>query len=90
MERYEIPMILIEIPEEIADNLRLPPKQIKNHLKRELAIHLVRERICTSAQGARFHEMPRLAFERLLGERKVPWPGNIDDIKEDISALESL
>ena len=82
-------MILIEIPEEIAENFRLPPKQIKNHLKRELAIRLVRECICTSAQGARLAQMPRLAFERLLGERKVPWPGNIDDIKEDISTLES-
>lgn len=83
-------MIVIEIPEEIADNLRLPPNQIKNHLKRELAIHLVRERICTSAQGARLAQMPRLAFEHLLGERKVPWFGNIDDVEEDIRTLESL
>ena len=64
-------MIRIEIPEEIAENLRLPPSQIEMHLTRELAVHLVREGICTAGQGARIARMPRLAFERLLGERKA-------------------
>jgi len=82
-------MICIEIPEEIAGNLRLPPNQIESYLKTELAIHLVRERICTVAQAARLAAMPRLIFERLLGERKIPWAGNIDEIKKDLKALES-
>jgi predicted HTH domain antitoxin len=80
-------MISIEIPEEIASNLRLPPMQIELHLKRELAIHLVREGICNLAQGAKLAEMPRLAFERLLGERKIPWRGNIEDVRSDLRDL---
>jgi predicted HTH domain antitoxin len=83
-------MISIEIPEEVASQLRLPPKQIEGQLKQELAIHLVREGICASAQGARLAQMSRLAFERLLGERKIPWAGTIDDVKRDLDALNSL
>lgn len=83
-------MICIEIPEELAAELRLPPNQMEVLLKRELAIHLVREAICTPAQGARLAQMDRLPFERLLGERKVPWAGGIEDVKEDAATLESL
>jgi len=82
-------MICIEIPDEIAAELRLPPKQIDLQLKRELAIHLVRESICTCAQGARLAEMDRLSFERMLGERKVPWGGEVVDVKEDAEILGS-
>lgn len=82
-------MICLEIPDEIARHLRLPPGRVAVELKRELALHLVRERLCTLAQGARLADMDRLAFERFLGERHVPWPGTIDDIQQDLKALES-
>ncbi len=82
-------MIQIAIPDEIAQQLRLPPERVEAHLKQELAIHLVRERICTIAQGARLAEIPRLAFERLLGERGVPWPGTIAEVQRDLETLES-
>jgi predicted HTH domain antitoxin len=62
--------------------------QIELHLKRELAIHLVREGICSSAQGAKLAQMTRLAFERLLGERRIPWPGNIENLKNDLKTLD--
>lgn len=83
-------MISIEIPEEVADQLRLPPRQIETQLKQELAIHLVREGICTSAQGALLAHMSRLSFERLMGQRKIPWVGTIDDVKRDLEVLNSL
>jgi predicted HTH domain antitoxin len=82
-------MIHIAIPDEIAQHLRLPPERVETQLKQELAIHLVRERICTVAQGARLAGMPRLAFEYLLGERRVPWPGTIADVQHDLETLES-
>ncbi|WP_089941467.1 UPF0175 family protein [Candidatus Entotheonella palauensis] len=68
--------------------MRLPPNRVEVELKQELAIHLVRERICTLAQGARLAEMNRLEFERLLGERHVPWPGTLDDVRRAPEALD--
>jgi len=66
-------MICIEIPDNIADHLRLHPGQTESQLRKELAVQLVREAICTPAQGACIAQMSRLAFERLLGERKIHW-----------------
>ena len=83
-------MISIEIPDDVAAQLRLPPKRLELQLKRELAIHLVREGICTPAQGARLAQMPRLAFERLLVERRIPLTGAIEDIKKELEAIDSL
>jgi len=83
-------VICIEIPDELAAELRLPPNQMEMLLKRELAIHLVQEAICTPAQGARLAQMDRLAFERLLGERQVPWAGSVEDVKRDARTLELL
>ena len=42
------------------------------------------------AQGALLAQMSRLSFERLLGERKIPWAGTIDDVKRDLEVLNSL
>jgi len=81
-------MIRLEIPDEIVQQLRLPPHRVEIELKRELAIHLVRERICTLAQGARLAEMERLEFERFLGDRHIPWPGTLSDIRRDLEALD--
>lgn len=82
-------MIHITIPDDIVQHLRLPPERVETQIKQELAIHLVRERICTVAQGSRLAEMSRLAFERLLGERRVPWPGTITDVQHDLETIES-
>jgi hypothetical protein len=49
-------MIRLEIPDDIAQHLRLPPEHTEALLKQGLAIHLVREGICTMAQGARLVE----------------------------------
>ena len=65
-------MISIEIPDDVAAQLKLPPKRLELQLKGELAIHLVQEEICTPAQGARLAQMTRLAFERFMGERRIP------------------
>ena len=82
-------MIRIDIPDDIAQHLRLPPERAEMLLKQELAIHLVRERLCTIAQGARLAAIPRLAFERLLGERQVAWAGTLADVQSDLEHLES-
>ncbi len=80
-------MISIEIPDEIAQNLRLPPQRVKALLEQEVAVHLVREGICTMAQGARLAGMQRLEFEHLLGERNVAWPGTLADVQDDLRNL---
>ena len=44
--------ILLEIPEEIASQIKLPPKRAKRMLMEELVLRLYEQGIITSAHGA--------------------------------------
>ena len=81
-------MIHIEIPDDIVPHLWLPPGCIETQLKQELAIHLVRQRICTATQGARLAEMTCLEFERLLGGRKAAWLSMMAEVQRDLEVLD--
>jgi predicted HTH domain antitoxin len=82
--------IVIEIPQEIAFQLRLPPKCAKQMIMQELVIRLFEQEIITSAQGAYLLKMDRLEFERFLAEHEIPIHGEADGLKEDINCLERV
>jgi len=58
--------LLIEIPEEVIAHLRLPPRSLKQELKKELAVHLYAEGLLPEASACRLAGMTRLAFTQLL------------------------
>jgi|GEM_PF-1511614 len=80
--------ILIEIPQEIASQLRLPPKRAKKMIMQELVIRLYEQEIITSAQGARLLETDRLGLERFLAENEIAIHGEPDELKDDVNRLE--
>jgi predicted HTH domain antitoxin len=80
--------IVIEIPQEIASQLRLPPKRAKRMIMQELVIRLYEQEIITSAQGARLLEMDRLGFERFLAENEIAIHSEPDELTEDVRQLE--
>ena len=79
--------ISIEIPAEIASQLKLPPKKAKRMLLEELVLRLCEQGIITCAQGASLLEMDRLRFERLLAENEIPVHGEPEDLAEDLKNL---
>jgi len=52
MNGEKMQSILLEIPEEIASQIKLPPKRAKKMLMEELVLRLYEQGIITSAQGA--------------------------------------
>lgn len=45
--------LLIEIPEDVISHLRLPPRNLKQELKKELAVHLYAEGLLPQASACR-------------------------------------
>ncbi len=82
--------ILIEIPQEIASQLRLPPKRAKQMIMQELVIRLFEQEIITSAQGARLLNTDRLGFEHFLAEHEIPIHGGPEELTNDIRQLERV
>ena len=82
--------LVIEIPEDITAHLRLPPRNLKQELKKELAIHLYAEGLLPEASACVLAGMTRLAFARLLGERQIPIRYTSEDLEQDLQTLRTL
>ena len=80
--------ILLEIPEEIATQIKLPPKRAKMMLMEELVIRLYEQGIITSAHGASLLKKDRVSFERFLAEHEIALHGDPDEIENDLTNLE--
>lgn len=79
--------LLIEIPENVTAYLRLPSRNLKQELKKELAVHLYAEGLLPEARACRLTDMTRFAFARLLGERQIPIRYTAEDLDQDLQTL---
>ena len=82
--------IFLEIPAEIAVQIKLPPKKAKKMLMEELVLRLYEEGIISAGQGAFLLKINRLSFERFLAEHHIPIHCEVDELDEDITNLESI
>jgi len=80
----------IEIPEDVIIHLRLPPRNLEQELKKELAVHLYAEGLLPQASACRLAGMNRLAFAQLLGERQIPVRYTSEDLDQDLQTLRDL
>jgi predicted HTH domain antitoxin len=77
----------LTIPDEVAAAMKLPPRRLESELRKELAVHLVAEGILSASSACRLAGMPRLAFERLLGERRISLGAAPEDLDKDLTTL---
>lgn len=77
--------LMLEIPEDIVENVKLPPDEMEQALREELALALYARGVVTSGIAQRLAKLTRWEFEELLGQRKVPRHYEERDLAEDIS-----
>lgn len=83
--------IVLEIPENIATQLKFPPSRAQQMLMEELVLRLYEQGILTAAQGSLLLKMKRLAFERFLASRQIPiYSDEPEELMADIENLERL
>lgn len=73
----------VDIPEDVAGALKLPPAE--RELKIELALALYGRGALSGAKARQLAGLTRWEFEELLGRRKVPRPHAEDDLAEDLA-----
>ncbi len=79
-----MPKLLVEIPEDVSDALRLPPGEQERELRRELALALYQRGILAFGKSRRLAGMNTREFDQLLGERKVARHYTEEDLRDDI------
>lgn len=77
--------IHLEIPDSVAQALRLPAVRRQQQLLVELALSLYAQGILSFGKARELASMERLAFSRLLGERNIPRHYAEDDLQDDLS-----
>jgi predicted HTH domain antitoxin len=82
----EVPMtkLMLEVPTEVIDAVRLPPGELERELLKELALALYNRGVLSLGKARLLAQMTRWQFEELLGERQIPRHYTEADLEEDL------
>jgi predicted HTH domain antitoxin len=76
--------LTFEIPPEILQNLKVPPQEIEERLRLELALALYSQKLLSSGNACALAGLSRWAWEELLGKRQIPRHYSDEDLAEDL------
>jgi predicted HTH domain antitoxin len=75
----------LDIPESIANSIRLPMTEIEPRLRMELSLALYTQGILSFGKAAELAELTRFAFAGLIGERNIPRHYTEQDLAQDLA-----
>jgi predicted HTH domain antitoxin len=76
--------LVLEVPPEVVDAVRLPPAEVEAELLKELALALYRRGVLSLGKARTLAQLDRWRFEQLLGERRIPRHYSEADLEEDL------
>ena len=76
--------LVLEIPKAVLAALRLPPGEIEQELRQELALALYQRQVLSLGKARELAQVTRWEFEELLGRRQVPRHYTAEDLQEDL------
>ncbi len=74
----------LNIPESIAQSIRLPQPEIEKRLRTELALALYAQEILSFGKAAELAEATRYAFAELVADRSLPRHYSEQDLAQDL------
>jgi len=74
----------LDIPESVANSLRLPASEIEPRLRTELALALYAQGILRFGKASELAEISRFAFADLVEQRNIPRHYTEDELTQDI------
>ena len=74
----------LNIPESVAESIRLPLPEVEPRLRSELALALYAQGILSFGKAAELAEVSRYAFADLAGERNIPRHYTAVELAEDL------
>lgn len=75
--------VSLDIPEDIASSVRVPPQEVEARLRLELALALYQQELLSSGKACALAGMTRLDWDQLLGARKIGRHYAESDLAED-------
>jgi len=78
--------VIIEVPE----GLRVPPDELEERLRIELALRLYEKGIASLGQARRIAGLPKWEFLELLAKESIQLHYSEDELKEDLEVAKKL
>jgi predicted HTH domain antitoxin len=82
--------LIIEVPEDLVESLKIPPKEALKRLKAELAVRLYQKGLLGFGKARELAGLTKWEFHSLLGVEGIPRHYDVEDLEEDLKALEEL
>jgi len=82
--------VVIEIPADTAEALRVPPNEQAPRLRRELAVRLYQKGLLSFGKARELAGMTKWEFYLLLGEEGIVRRYGAEELDEDMKTLEAL
>ena len=79
----------LDIPESVANSLRLPAPEVQARLRTELAIALYAQGILSFGKATELAATSRYVFADLIGQRGIPRHYSDDELAQDMSYAHS-
>jgi len=80
--------VILEIPAELVEVLRVPPAEQQARLRRELSIRLYQKGLLSFGKARELAGMSKWEFHLLLGEEGIERSYDTEELGEDLKALE--
>jgi predicted HTH domain antitoxin len=82
--------LILEIPEDLAETLHLPPSERLSRVKRELAIRLYQKGILSFGKARQLAELSKWEFHELLSQENIERSYDLEELETDLYNLEKL
>ncbi|MFH1085558.1 MAG: UPF0175 family protein, partial [Chloroflexota bacterium] len=82
--------VVIEIPGDLAEVMRVPPEEQAARLRRELAVRLYQKDLLSFGKARELAGMTKWAFHLLLAEEGIARRYGVDELEDDLRTLEAL
>lgn len=76
--------LTVDIPDDVATALRLPPEAAEREIRKELAVTLYARQLLPLGKARQLAGLSRRDFEALLGERRIPRDYTEADLADDL------
>jgi predicted HTH domain antitoxin len=77
--------VRIEIPDDVAQAIRLPEERMQEKLQVELAVALYAQGLLSFGKARELAQVDKYAFGLLLGERGVPRHYGLQELEDDLA-----
>jgi predicted HTH domain antitoxin len=82
--------LVLEISDEVAESLQLPPSERLSRVQRELAIRLYQKGLLSFGKARELAQMTKWEFHLLLGNEEIERNYDLEELESDLSTLEQL